>query len=199
MRILIVEDESIIAADLEMTLLTNGYEVAGIAYDSTRALDMISGRSPDLVLLDISIKGDLNGIQIGQILHEKHKIPFIFVTSYSSKEVLDSAKVTMPYGYIVKPFSDRDIISSIEIAIYNHNKSNRTGLPSFEVLKQYCGLSSAEYEVLKALWEGQTNHQIADTIHLSVNTVKTHLRNTYSKLNVESRSEALAMLRNMSA
>lgn len=70
MRILIVEDESIIAADLEMTLLANDYEVAGIAYDSTRALDMISSRKPDLVLLDISIKGNLNGIQIGQILHD---------------------------------------------------------------------------------------------------------------------------------
>lgn len=198
MRILIVEDESIIAADLEMTLLANDYEVAGIAYDSTRALDMIASRKPDLVLLDISIKGDLNGIQIGQILHEKHKIPFIFVTSYSSKEVLDSAKVTMPYGYIVKPFKDRDIISSIEIALYNHNRANSSGLPSFEIIQKHCGLSTAEYEVLKALWEGQTNQRISETIHLSVNTVKTHLRNIFSKLNVESRSEALALLRNLS-
>lgn len=199
MRILIVEDESIIAADLEMTLLANDYEVAGIAYDSTRALDMISSRKPDLVLLDISIKGNLNGIQIGQILHENHNIPFIFVTSYSSKEVLDSAKVTMPYGYIVKPFNDRDIISSIEIALYNHSMSHDKGLPSFEVIKQHFGLSIAEYEVLKALWEGLTNQQIGERIHLSVNTVKTHLRNIFSKLDVESRSEALAFLRNLSS
>ena len=182
-----------------MTLLANDYEVAGIAYDSTRALDMISSRKPDLVLLDISIKGNLNGIQIGQILHENHNIPFIFVTSYSSKEVLDSAKVTMPYGYIVKPFNDRDIISSIEIALYNHSMNHDKVLPSFEVVKQHFGLSIAEYEVLKALWEGLTNQQIGERIHLSVNTVKTHLRNIFSKLDVESRSEALAFLRNLSS
>ena len=70
---------------------------------------------------------------------------------------------------------------------------------SFEVVKQHFGLSIAEYEVLKALWEGLTNQQIGERIHLSVNTVKTHLRNIFSKLDVESRSEALAFLRNLSS
>ena len=77
--------------------------------------------------------------------------------------------------------------------------SHDKGLPSFEVVKQHFGLSIAEYEVLKALWEGLTNQQIGERIHLSVNTVKTHLRNIFSKLDVESRSEALAFLRNLSS
>lgn len=198
MKILIVEDESIIAADLELTLIQNDYEVAGIAYDSTKALDLITNRKPDLVLLDINIKGDMNGIQIGEILHTRHQIPFIYITSYSNKDILDSAKVTMPYGYIVKPYKDKDIVTSIEIALYNHQRNHSVGLPDFEILKKHSGLSNAEYEVLKALWQGHTNQKISENIHLSINTIKTHLRNIYSKLNVDSRSEALAYLRNFS-
>jgi DNA-binding NarL/FixJ family response regulator len=195
-RVLIVEDEPVIASDIELTLTGDDYQVAGIAYSSTRALDMIHRFKPDIVLLDIAIKGDKDGIDIGQILTDTYRIPFIYITSFSNKETLERAKATLPFGYIVKPFKDRDIISAIEIAIYRHAAINNQQFPTPEDLSRFAHFTQSEYQVMKYVWEGNTNQQVTEKLHISINTVKTHLKNIFSKLQVGSRSEAIALIRN---
>ena len=135
-RVLIVEDEPVIATDIEMTLTGDDYTVVGIAYSSTQALDLLHRFRPDVVLLDIAIKGDKDGIDIATIINDKYKIPFIYITSFSDRETLERAKATLPYGYIVKPFKDRDIISAIEMAVYRHASLNNLRFPSITELTQ---------------------------------------------------------------
>jgi DNA-binding NarL/FixJ family response regulator len=197
LRILIVEDEPIISDDIESTLLSNDYDVAGKAYSSTQALDMLLSRYPDLVLLDIAIKGDKDGIDIATIIREKYHIPFIFLTSYSDKVTLDRAKPTMPYGYIVKPFKDRDLLTAIEMGMYRFSSENNTVPIIKEVIEQKNNLqlTKMEYNILILIWEGKSNKAISEALFISVNTVKTHVKNTFEKFGVRSRNELMVLLR----
>lgn len=197
LRILIVEDEPIISDDIESTLICNHYDIAGKAYSSTQALDMLVNRYPDLVLLDISIKGDKDGIDIAAIIREKYHIPFIYLTSFSDKLTLDRAKPTMPYGYIVKPFKDRDLLTSIELAMYRFSTENNTAPIIKENVEQKFNLllTKMEYNILLLIWEGKSNKGIGEALFISINTVKTHIKNLYEKFNVSSRNELLVLLR----
>lgn len=196
-RILIVEDEPLIASDIEMTVHSGNYSVAGIAFTSTQALDMLHRFRPDMVLLDIAIKGDKDGIEIAGIIRDKYKIPFIYITSFADKDTLERAKATLPYGYIVKPFKDRDIISAIEMALYRHATLHMRKFPSDTTLATVYHLTPGECQVLRCVWEGQTNQEVTEHLGISINTVKTHLKNIFSKMQVRSRSEAIAVLRDM--
>jgi len=195
--VLIVEDEPVIASDIEMTLTGDDYTVMGIAYSSTKALDMLHRFRLDVVLLDIAIKGDKDGIEIARIINDKYKIPFIYITSFADKETLDRAKATFPSGYIVKPFKDRDIISAIEMAVFRHASLNNLHFPDYKEMSGRYPLTPGEYQVLKYVWEGNTNLQVTEKLSVSINTVKTHLKSIFSKMDVGSRSAAIAAIRNI--
>ena len=196
-RVLIVEDEPIIAADIESTLMKGDYIISGIAYSSVQALDMLYSRDIDLALLDISIKGDMDGIEIAAIIKEKYHLPFIFITSFSDQLTLQRAKLTMPYGYIVKPFKDRDILSSIEIALYRFDMDSHQAELSLQKAESVAGMTitESEYKILNLLWEGKPNKMIADELFVSVNTIKTHIKNLFTKFNVSTRTGLIARLR----
>ncbi len=121
-RILIVEDQFIEAHDLQLILEKANYEVIGIARSVDQALEQIEAEKPDLVFLDIMLKGSRNGIDLAQILKENY-IGFIFISANSSKNILDQAKITQPYGFIVKPFREQDVLTTLEIAFYRHEYS----------------------------------------------------------------------------
>ncbi|WP_051234455.1 sigma 54-interacting response regulator [Flavobacterium denitrificans] len=121
-RILIVEDQFIEAHDLQLILEKANYEVTGIVRSVEQALEQIQINKPDLVFLDIMLKGNRNGIELAHYLKEKH-IGFIFISANSSKSILDQAKTTHPYGFIVKPFRDQDVLTTLEIAFYRQQYS----------------------------------------------------------------------------
>lgn len=196
-HILIVEDEPLIADDIELTLENNHYECVGKAYTSTQALDMLLNRSPDIVLLDISIKGDKDGIMIAEIIRAKYRIPFIFITSYSDAITLERAKHTLPYGYIVKPFKDKDLLATIEMAMYRYSKENNSNsLDKLAIESKFkLKITTMEYEVIKLIWEGKSNITISNVLYVSINTVKTHVRNVFEKFDVKSRNEMIVLLR----
>lgn len=196
-RVLIIEDEPLIASDIEMTLNNDNYHVVGIAHDAFRALDLLHRSQPDIVLLDIAIRGDKDGIEIANIIQRTYKIPFIYVTSFSDRETLERAKSTLPDGYIVKPFKDRDIISAIEMAVYRFSIQHNREFPSLQAIQPTYSLTAGEYEVMKLVWEGHTNQQVTEKLSVSINTVKTHLKNIFLKLDVSTRSEAIAAIRKL--
>jgi len=115
LRIAIVEDEMIIAGDIYDQLLELGYETCEIASSYEEAMLIAQQEKPDLFLLDITIKGNKNGIDIAQTLQEL-KIPFIFITSHSDVRNITVAKETRPYGYLIKPFTKQDLFATIEMA-----------------------------------------------------------------------------------
>ncbi len=118
-RILVVEDEFIIAQNISRTLEDIGYEISGHAFDYEEALEEIRDHPPDLVLLDIILRGEKDGIDVAAVLHEEHSIPFIFLTSHSDVATVKRAKEVKPYAYIVKPFKKQDLFAAIEIALSN--------------------------------------------------------------------------------
>ena len=121
-RILIVEDEPFIAENLQEMLSIFGYRDTEIANSANQAIKAIKTSRPDMVLLDVKIKGDQDGIELGGIIQTQYQIPFLYITSYSDKETVNRAKHTNPLGFIVKPFTKDDVYAAIEVALYNKNK-----------------------------------------------------------------------------
>lgn len=121
-NILIVEDESIVAKDIQHSLKKLGYTVSGICSTGEDAIKTAEEVKPDLVLMDIMLKGDMNGIDAATEIREKLNVPIIYLTAYADEATLSKAKVSEPYGYIIKPFKEIDLHTSIEMAIYKHEK-----------------------------------------------------------------------------
>jgi len=115
--ILVVEDESLIAADIELRLKQLGYNVCGIVDNAVDVLDFVSVIRPDLILMDIHIKGDLSGIDTSRRLRERYDIPIVFMTAHADTATLSDAAATEPYGYIVKPFDKRALAAGVETAL----------------------------------------------------------------------------------
>jgi len=124
-RILVVDDEIIIARELEARLKQAGYIVAAIASTGAEAIEQANALQPDLVLMDIVLKGDLDGIEAAMQIRQTCRVPVVYVSAYTDEITLERAKVTEPFGYIVKPFSERELRANIEMALYKHRMETR--------------------------------------------------------------------------
>jgi len=118
--ILIVEDEAIVAEDLKETVMRLGYKVIGIASEGTEAITKAEAFKPDLVVMDVSLRGEIDGIQTARLIHEKLNVPVIFLTGHSDPETLQRAVLTGPLGYILKPFQEVELRCAIEVAVHKH-------------------------------------------------------------------------------
>lgn len=128
-NVLVVEDESIVSKDIQHSLKKLGYNVVGASATAERAIEMASSENPDVVLMDIMLKGEMNGIEAADQIRKNCAIPVIFLTAYADESTLSKAKITEPYGYILKPFKEIDLHTTIEMAIYKHGKEQ-------EIVKQ---------------------------------------------------------------
>ena len=125
--ILIVEDEFAVAFQLQAIIELAGYQVTGIAVSMPKALAAIEEKKPGLVLLDIHLKGQLTGIDLAEQLRQR-AIPFIYLSANSSQRILEQAKATQPYGFLVKPFREKDLLVALDIALYRHRHSSELKL-----------------------------------------------------------------------
>jgi len=117
-KIMVVEDEAVIAIRLQERLTAMGYHVVGISYSGEEAMKQARSLRPDLVLMDIMIPGEMDGIAVAKWVKAELDIPVIFLTAFSEDKIIERAKQAKPYGYIVKPFQDRELKASVEIALY---------------------------------------------------------------------------------
>jgi len=124
-RIAIVEDELIVAKHIASVLNEFEYECAGIAATGQEAIELARDAQPDLFLMDISIKGPVDGITVSRHIRDYFGIPVIFLTAFADDNTLEEAKQTEPFGFIVKPFGKRELYSAIEIALYRHQLESR--------------------------------------------------------------------------
>jgi len=154
-KILIVEDEFIVANDLKIILKKAGYEVVGIAPSVPQARELIKSKKPDWVLLDIILKGDETGIDLAWELTEV-KIPFLFISANTNESTLEAVKKTQPYGFMVKPFREKDLLVMLDIARYRYSLVN--DLPQQTVVSNdaqafdgIIGQSNALKEILKKI------------------------------------------------
>ena len=124
MNILVVEDERIVAEDIKMRLQNLGYTVPGIAFSGEEALKKAENIQPDLVLMDIVLEKKMSGIEAASIISSCFNIPIVYLTAYADDKTLERAKITEPFGYILKPFEDRELYTTIEMAFYKFKMGN---------------------------------------------------------------------------
>jgi AmiR/NasT family two-component response regulator len=117
-RVLVIEDEAITAADIQDRLEVLGYEVAGWGTTGAEAIELARNSAPDLILMDIMLKGPMNGIQAAHLIRVELSIPVIFLTANSDEAVLEKAKISEPFAYLLKPFEERQLRTNIEMALY---------------------------------------------------------------------------------
>lgn len=122
LKIMIVEDEMIVAKDLQRILKKLNYETTDPFASGKKALEQMEFLRPDFLLLDINLKGEMDGIQLAEHIMHDYGIPFVFITAFSDKQTLNRAKMVEPYGYIIKPFSEDDIRTTVELALYKHSR-----------------------------------------------------------------------------
>ncbi len=120
-RLLIVEDERIVAEDLRDMLKTLKYDVVDIVSSGEEAVEKAEQLRPDLVLMDIRLNGEMDGVQAAEIIWSRVEIPVTYLTANADEGTLERAKATLPFGYILKPFEERDLRTTIEIALYKHS------------------------------------------------------------------------------
>ncbi len=144
-RILIVEDEMVLAQDVSLRLVDSVYDVVGIVDSADKALQILK-EVPDvhIILMDIMIKGDLDGIDLAKLINKNYNIPFIFLTSHSDTSIVERAKQVNPYAYLLKPFNDRQISIAIELALTNFSKR----IPEKKLLKEH-EFSKIDNNILK--------------------------------------------------
>jgi two-component system response regulator HydG len=181
-KILIVEDEFIVANDLRIMLTKAGYTVCGIAPSGMLARRLMDTKKPDWVLLDIKLKGDITGIDLAWELLEK-KIPFLYISANADQSTLSAAKETQPYGFMVKPFRERDLLVMLDIARYKYGLETRqpgapaprasapiAGIighsdPLVRVIEKVRVVAPAETSVLILGESGTGKERIAHAIH----------------------------------
>lgn len=121
-NVIVVEDEFIVSKDIQQSLKKIGYNIVGAASTGQKAIELAETENPDIVLMDIMLKGEMNGVEAADIIKKKKGIPIIFLTAYADESTLSKAKITEPYGYIIKPFKEIDLHTTIEMALYKSQK-----------------------------------------------------------------------------
>lgn len=199
LKILIVEDEPLISMDLTMIVENLGYEVSATAFNYEDAVNHLRGNKFDFAFLDINLGGPKDGIDVAKFINSNNKVPFTYITSFANSSIIARAKDTHPVGYIIKPFEEKEIYTALEIGLANYEHRFKLIDLNPEVIKKWSetnkhSLSEREIAILINLYEGKGNRQIAEENFISVNTVKAHLKNIFSKLGVHTRAEAVAEL-----
>src|SRR5574341_1670289 len=124
-QILVVEDEAIVAEAIRRKLQKLGYSVPSTASRGEEAIKKVEENNPDIVLMDIVLQGEMDGIEAAEQIRARFNIPIVYLTAYSDIKTLERAKVTEPFGYIIKPFKERELNINIEIALYKHRMERK--------------------------------------------------------------------------
>ena len=124
-HILVVEDEVIVAKNIQNRLEKLGYSVPAVVSSGEEAVKKAAETHPDIILMDIKLEGDMDGIEVAEQIRHSFNIPIVYLTACADDKTLQRAKITEPYGYIIKPFEERELQSNIEIALYKHKMENK--------------------------------------------------------------------------
>jgi len=180
-NIFIIEDEIIVAKSIEDILIHNDYNITGIATNHKQAMQKIASVVPDLILCDINLESEKNGIELMKETDTLYHIPYIFISAYSNLNILKEINKASPYAYITKPFTEKQLLASVN-GFFATLKNKDTNVPT-----------EKELSVLKLVARGYATKQIATELHLSHHTIESHRKNLLNKYGVKSMPELICM------
>jgi DNA-binding NarL/FixJ family response regulator len=194
----IVEDEMIISDTICLALKKLNYVPCTPANSFERAVHMIEKEQPNVVLLDINLNAALDGIDLAHYINTNFALPIIYLTANSDKSTIERCKTTLPSAFLIKPFSNDELFSAIEIALFNHSfRTMSPEIPKSQLIRSAIvkfQLTPREEEIILLVSDGYRHKEIAEQLFLSQSTVKKHLSNIYQKLGVQSSIDALNKL-----
>ena len=218
-RLLVIDDDAILGRDMQRALEGAGYRVLGLALTEAEAVAAITREKPDLCLVDIHLGGDRDGVDIAREILERFKVPVVFVSAHSDRSTLARAITASPHAFVVKPFTDEQLLTSVEIAFNQTKASQRleatkkalekiaSTLNDAGVLEPQSGvyapiserpelasLSEREREVLRELLANRRVPSIARTLDISPSTVRNHLKSIFHKVGVHSQEALIEMM-----
>ncbi len=197
-KIGVIEDEIIIAESICLALRKLNYEVVGPALNCEEAIQMLAEDNPDLIILDINLNDVRDGIELGDFVNKHYGIPIVILTANSDLQTIERAKPMRPAAFLVKPFKKEDLLSSIEIALSNHQSSKLTldfqNSVFVERLKRSYEITDREIEIISFVSKGRKQKEIGLLLEISEATVKRHLSNIFLKMDVNSSIEMLNKL-----
>ena len=150
-KILIVEDESIIAEDISDSLISLGYRITDIVYSGEEAIVSAAEFRPDLVLMDVNLQGEIDGITAAEEISSRFQIPVVYLTAYADEKTLRRVNATKPFGYIVKPFEEKNLHTTIQLALHRHQHDCLTNLPNRLLLREQLSLVLDKQKELPAI------------------------------------------------
>ena len=141
-RVAILEDEFLISRDIAANLEELGYTISGIYETGSQAIEGIKSERPDIILMDINIEGEIDGIETAEIIRKSHDLPIIYITAYSDQTTINRAKKTLPHAFIVKPFNFKNLNTTVEFALFNYTNRRST---TIEESKQISTMNEVDF------------------------------------------------------
>ena len=184
LKILLIEDEFIIVKDIKVLLSKNSFAVVDDARDYNAAIELFTKNTYDLVISDINLNEEKDGIEIIAEFSKIKKVPVVYLTAYSDVDIVNRAEKTMPFAYILKPYNDNQLKVTINLAILNFTKRENSIQENLENTSKLDLLTCREKEVLVTLSTGKISKEIAETLSISLYTVEQHKKNIKKKLNL---------------
>jgi DNA-binding NarL/FixJ family response regulator len=175
---------------MQLYLENFGFVVPDIACSGTEAIEKTKKIKPDLILMDVNLGKGLDGIDTAEIIMQNFQTPVIYVTAHSDEKTLARAQMTNPYGFINKPLRDTDLKTTVRFALdKNQTSPVKKNTPLLEdVLNQVYNLTPAESRVMSQLLENPDVETAAEALHISISTVRTHLKHIYRKTDTNRQS-----------
>lgn len=172
-KILVVEDERILALSLKKKLEKLGFTVTGTASTGKDAIDSTNQEKPDLVLMDIVLKGEMDGIEAAKLIVNLHNIPIIYLTAYADDQTIERAVKTCPYGYIMKPYKDREIKANIEMALHKHKVEKEQFMDFEDIYSDVTRYIDQEDETIKKALK--TKYSIEGPLNIDLGQKKIYI------------------------
>ena len=194
--ILIVEDDLAVGELLEILLKENGYNVVGLARSAGEAMLLAGKHRPTVVLMDIMLDGEQDGIDVAEMILKKYDIAVIFLSGHADYDLIERAKKVRPLAFLLKPLNERQIVVELEVALYQINRKKEQGLFDDDVFPKelppkYADLTPAEIRVASLVRKGKSTKEISEILDVSDQTVMWHRKNIRKKLNISNRGENL--------
>lgn len=197
-RIMIVDDDIAMIMNLQELLSHNDYEVVGHSQSGEHALEIARDVHADLALVDIKLGKGMDGIELAAQLMERFCIPSLFISGYAERELLNRAKEYRPLGYVLKPFSEKQLFASIELGLFAGQTRNMQEAPvdglAGDLLSRYAKLTPTQLRVAFLVRQGKSSKEVADRLGISVGTVHWHRKHIRRKLRLTNTDQNLVSI-----